>query len=215
METPTRLTSSGPVGGPTRESLTGREPSGIEEGSGLSQSDSGPTRADLSDETKALLDRVDILIERFRDLSASLAKLADFLPEEVSGQATRMRERVDSMIEDLKQLRQEVRQEGALQVFRDVVSDYSDIAQSIATRAQSLRTTGGNGETAPTVPTEASSDATGGTATALMFFGGAALTAWFLFRESGQGDDENGEAGNQTQSPGDVAPAGGALIGQF
>lgn len=213
MPSVTRLTSRGPVGGPDRESLTGMEASSTSESDGGDTSE--VTTQNLNQEAKELLDRADILIGRFEDLSEALVKLKRFLPEEVSGRAAQMKDRVDSMISDLKDIRQEIRKEGALDVFRGVIEDYSDIAQGISAKAQALRTSGGDTESAPNIPTEASSDATGGTATALMFFGGAALTAWFLFRESGGSGQTDDEAGNQQQTPGDVAPAGGALIGQF
>mgnify|MGYP000255787658 CR=1 FL=1 len=126
-----------------------------------------------------------------------------------------MKERVDRMIADLKDIRDEIRQQGALDTFQGVLEDYSEIAQGIAAKADALRSTGGASESTPKIPEEGAQEATGGTATALMFFGGAALTAWFLFRESGSQGDSSNEAGNQQQSPGDVVPAGGALVGQF
>lgn len=217
MGRPTRLTSDGPVGGPSRDSLTGldAQPAGNSD-SGMGQSStSEATSESLNQEAKQLLDRADILVDRFKDLSEALANLRDFLPEDVSGRASEMKERVDAMIADLKDIRQEIRQEGALDTFRGVLEDYADIAQGISAKAEALRSSGGSSESAPNIPTEASSDTSGGTATALMFFGGAALTAWFLFRESGGKGQNSDEAGNEQQSPGDVAPAGGALIGQF
>jgi len=217
MDRPTRLTSKGPVGGPSPESLTGLDaPSSSGDASGMGQSStSDATTENLNQEAKKLLDRADILVERFRDLSEALANLRDFLPEEVSGRASDMKERVDAMIADLKDIRSEIRERGALETFRGVLEDYSEIAQAISAKAESLRSSGGASESAPDIPTEASSDASGGTATALMFFGGAALTAWFLFRESGGKGQKGEEAGNDQQSPGDVVPAEGALIGQF
>jgi len=217
MDRPTRLTTEGTVGGPAPESLTGLDaPSSSGDSGGMGQSStSEATTESLNREAKQLLDRADILVDRFKDLSEALANLRDFLPENVSGRASEMKERVDAMISDLKSIRNEIRQEGALDTFRGVLEDYADIAQGISAKAEALRSSGGSSEAAPDIPTETSADASGGTATALMFFGGAALTAWFLFRESGGKGQKSEEAGNQQQSPGDVAPADGALIGQF
>lgn len=218
MARPTRLTSEGPVGGPASRSLTGLDGTSTSGGEGSRGSSDAPevTSESLSQEAKQLLDRADVLTERFRDLSEALADLRDFLPEDASGRASEIKERVDAMIADLKDIREEIRQKGALDTFRGLLEDYAEIAQGLSARAESLRSSGGSSDSAPKIPQEAGPSPSGGTATALMFFGGAALTAWFLFRESGgKGQDSSEEAGNEQESPGDVAPAGGALIGQF
>jgi len=178
------------------------------------------------------------LIERLGDLSGSLSGLEDYLPGAASSQATRLRERVENVTGDLRQLREEIRSGGAAQNLHELlVEDYRDIAQSIAAQAESLRSVGisdkssdGPSPDGPSSselaspnemesPSGAQSNATGGTATALMFFGGAALTAWFLMKESGQTDKNqtgsNREDDDEPQSPGDVVPAQGALIGQY
>jgi hypothetical protein len=191
--------------------------------------------SDLTEEAKALLDDIDILIERLGDLSASLSSLEEYLPGEASSQAARLRGRVETITDGLKELRGEIRSEGTVQTVHELlVEDYRDIAQSIAASAESLRSIGPSGgsspgeappselatskspssEPAPTNSMDDDSDQAGGTATALMFFGGAALTAWFLFKESGGSDGEDGEA-DDGQGPGDVVPAEGALIGQY
>jgi len=231
METPTRLTSGGPVGGPSRESLTGRDPSSgsssagsggggaPEAAQGPAQGDPAPaTGAELSEEAKGLLDRADILIHRFSDLSGSLSDLADYLPEGRAGTAAQMQERVRWMIDDLRQIKGEIREDGPRGVYEDVIDDYSDIAQTIAARAQSLRSVGAGSSSEPSGGAESGqlgageedgSGSGGPAATTLMVVGGAALTAWVLFRGSGSGQATGGR-----QSPGEVVPAGGALIGQ-
>jgi len=245
METPTRLTSTGPVGGPNRESLTGRDPSSgssttgsgggaPEAAQGPAQGDPAPaTGAELSEEAKGLLDRADILIHRFSDLSGSLSDLADYLPEGRAGTAAQMQERVRWMIDDLRQIKGEIREDGPRGVYEDVIDDYSDIAQTIAARAQSLRSVGAGSSSEPSEGTpsggtglgqlgageeEDGSGSGGPAATTLMVVGGAALTAWVLFRGSGSGQDTGQATGGQAtggrQSPGEVVPAGGALIGQ-
>jgi len=239
-ERPTRLTSSGPVGGPCRESLTGQAPPSDSEGSAPTADSKQETSvSDLTEEAKALLDDIDILIERLGDLSGSLSRLEEYLPGEASSQAARLRDRVETITDGLKELRGEIRSEGTVQTVHELLAeDYRDIAQSIAASAESLRSIGPSGGSSPgealpselatskssptepaptnsvdTNPMEERSDQAGGTATALMFFGGAALTAWFLFKESGGSDEEDGEADGQ--GPGDVVPAEGALIGQY
>jgi len=184
------------------------------------------------------LDDIDILIERLGDLSGSLSRLEEYLPGEASSQAARLRDRVETITDGLKELRGEIRSEGTVQTVHELLAeDYRDIAQSIAAQAESLRSVGisdkssdGPSPDGPSSselaspnemesPSGAQSNATGGTATALMFFGGAALTAWFLMKESGQTDKNqtgsNREDDDEPQSPGDVVPAQGALIGQY
>jgi hypothetical protein len=177
----------------------------------------------LSEEAKGLLDRADILIHRLSDLSGSLSDLADYLPEGRAGTAAQMQERVRWMIDDLRQIKGEIREDGPRGVYEDVIDDYSDIAQTIAARAQSLRSVGAGSSSEPSGGTgsgqlgagegEGGSGSGGPAATTLMVVGGAALTAWVLFRGSGSGQD-TGQATGGRQSPGEVVPAGGALIGQ-
>jgi hypothetical protein len=182
----------------------------------------------LSEDAKGLLDRADILINRFSELSGSLSDLADYLSRDGVSQngadaAAQMQERVRWMTDDLRQIKREIREDGAQGVYEDLIDDYSDIAQTIAARAQSLRSSGGSPSSEPSEgpgsgqlgsgDREGSSGSGGSAATALMVVGGAALTAWVLFRESGSGQDTEQAAGGR-QSPGEVVPAGGALIGQ-
>jgi hypothetical protein len=125
---------------------------------------------------------------------------------------------VRRLANDTENLRREIAQEGALPALKGALRDYEDIAESISATAQSLRSAveGGAGtedSSAPDPESSASAPVGGGTATALMIFGGIALTGWAITRESGSSSDEE-DSGPEEESGG-ILPAGGALIGQY